>query len=161
MEPILKGIDKLNSWMMYAAALILGGTVVLILLEIVLWNLTKTSTLITDEYSAYGLAVMVFWGAGYTLKEDGHIRITLLVNSMPKKVSWFVTVIATLASSAFMGYLLYYLYKMIAGTFRYETTSGTLTNTPIWIPQALMFLGAVAFFLQVIASFSRALQQKK
>ncbi len=161
MERLLKGIDQINTWLMYAAAVILGSTILLILFEIFLWNLTETSTLITDEYSAYGLAAIVFFGAGYTLKEDGHIRITLLVNALPQKVSHWVTVLATLVSTLFMGYMLYYLYRMISATYRYQTTSGTLTNTLLWIPQAIMYLGAIGLFLQLIASSVRAIKDPK
>jgi TRAP-type C4-dicarboxylate transport system permease small subunit len=161
MEKLLKGIDQINTWLMYLAALILGGIVLLILFEILLWNLTEVSTLITDEYSAYGLAAIVFFGAGYTLKEEGHIRITLLVNMFPSKISRWITISATLLSTLLMGYMLFFLYKMIFATYRYQTTSGTLTNTLLWIPQAIMYLGAVGFFLQLIASSIRVITDRK
>ena len=156
MEKVLKGIDRLNNGLAYLAAVMLAAIVVLILLEIFLWNTFQVSTIIADEYSAYGLAALVFLGAGYTLRNDGHIRITLVVNHVPKAIAGFLKKLAPTISSLFMGYLLYYLYKMIAATYRYETTSGTLTDTPIWVPQAIMFVGAVAFFLQLLALTIRA-----
>lgn len=158
MEKLLKGIDRLNNGLAYLAAFMLAAIVLLILLEIFLWNVLEVSTIIADEYSAYGLAALVFLGAGYTLRKDGHIRITLIVNHVPEAVSKFLKRLAPTVSTLFMGYLLYYLYRMIAATYRYETTSGTLTETPIWIPQAVMFFGACAFFLQLIAVTIRAYQ---
>jgi len=156
METLLKGIDRLNDGLAYLAAIILAAIVILILLEIFLWNTFQVSTIIADEYSAYGLAALVFLGAGYTLRNDGHIRITLVVNHVPVATARFLKKLAPTISSIFMGYLLYYLFKMIASTYRYDTTSGTLTDTPIWIPQTVMFVGAVAFFLQLIALTIRA-----
>ncbi|NQU65306.1 MAG: TRAP transporter small permease [SAR324 cluster bacterium] len=158
MERLLKGIDRLNDGLAKIAAIVLAAIVVLILLEIFLWNTFQVSTIIADEYSAYGLAALVFLGAGYTLRNDGHIRITLIVNHVPEVFSRFLKRLAPTISSIFMAYLLYYLYKMIAATYRYNTTSGTLTDTPIWIPQVIMFVGAVAFFLQLIALTIRAYQ---
>jgi TRAP-type C4-dicarboxylate transport system permease small subunit len=43
----------------------------------------EKTTLIADEYSAYGLAAIIFLGAGYCLKEKGHIRITLVLGFCP------------------------------------------------------------------------------
>ncbi|MCG8339354.1 MAG: TRAP transporter small permease [Proteobacteria bacterium] len=156
MKQLLKAIDRINDAFAYLAAFILAAIVLLILFEIFLWNAFEVSTIIADEYSAYGLAALVFLGAGYTLRKDGHIRITLIVNHVPPGFSSFLKKLAPTVSTIFMAYLLYYLYRMIAATFRYETTSGTLTETPIWIPQAIMFVGAVAFFLQLVAVTIRA-----
>ena len=60
-----------------------------------------------------------------------------------------------------MGYLWYYLFKMVGATIRYQTTSGTLTNTPLWIPQLVMLIGAAAFTLQLLATTLRTGQAVK
>ena len=51
-----------------------------------------------------------------------------------------------------MGYLWWYLLKMVQATIRYNSTSGTLTNTPLWIPQTVMLIGAACFLLQLVAT---------
>lgn len=151
MKYLIKSIDTLNKWLMNISAWMLAATVGMILLEILLWNVFKETTLIADEYSAYLLAAMVFWGAGHTLQENGHIRITLFVNLLRPLPTLILNVIASCLTTILMGYLLYYLYRMIESTYRYETTSGTLSNTPIWIPQSLMWIGCAGFFLQLVA----------
>ena len=95
------------------SAVILGLMTLLILVEIFLWNAFEKTTLIADEYSAYGLAAIIFLGAGYCLKEKGHIRITLVLGFLPGTVSRIITFIATLITTAFMGYLWWYLFKMV------------------------------------------------
>ncbi len=156
MVGLLHYVDRLNRGMAFVAAIILGGTVLLILLEIFLWNFFQQTTLISDEYSAYGLAILVFWGAGLTLHEGGHIRIELILKLFPQRTADWIGVFATAIATGFMGYLLYYLYRMVASTWHYESTSGTLTNTPLWIPQSIMWLGAFAFFLQLLATTLRS-----
>jgi len=84
----------------------------LILLEILLWNLFKKTTLIADEYSAYGLAVLIFLGCGYTLKEKGHIRIELILNLLPERLAWFLKIIAGLVSTVLLGYITWQLGRM-------------------------------------------------
>ncbi len=152
MKTFVSFIERLNNWASWFSAVVLGLMTILILLEITLWNLFEKTTLIADEYSAYGLAAIIFLGAGYCLKERGHIRITLVLGFLPKKLSSVITFIATGITTAFMGYLWWYLLKMVKATIRYDSTSGTLTNTPLWIPQMVMLIGAAFFFLQLVAT---------
>jgi TRAP-type C4-dicarboxylate transport system permease small subunit len=143
-------IEKLSDWMAKISAVILGLMTVLILLEIFLWNTFEKTTLIADEYCAYGLAAVIFLGAGYCLKEKAHIRITLLLGFLPEKLSRIITCVATGLTTLFMGYLWWYLFRMVRSAMRYNSTSGTLTNTPLWIPQTVMLIGAAFFLLQLI-----------
>ena len=133
------------------SAVLLGLMTILILAEIFLWNVFDKTTLIADEYSAYGLAAIIFLGAGYCLKEKGHIRITLVLGLLPDRISRIITFVATGLTTVFMGYLWWYLFKMVGSAVRYESTSGTLTNTPLWIPQTVMLIGAACFTFQFLA----------
>ena len=56
---------------------------------------------------------------------------------------------------------MWYLFKMVKSAIRYESTSGTLTHTPLWIPQAIMLLGAGVFFIQLVAMSIRTCQAIK
>jgi TRAP-type C4-dicarboxylate transport system permease small subunit len=155
MNTLADQIEKLSQWAARLSAVILGLMTVLILVEILLWNALQKTTLIADEYSAYGLAAIIFLGAGYCLKEKGHIRITLVLVFLPNSLARVITFLATGLTTIFMGYLWWYLFKMVSATYRYQSTSGTLTNTPLWIPQTLMLVGAACFLLQLLATTVR------
>jgi len=140
------------------SAVILGLMAILILVEIAIWNAFEATTLIADEYSAYGLAAIIFLGAGYCLREKGHIRITIILGFLPSKIARIITFVATAVTTMFMGYLWWYLYKMMRSAFRYGSTSGTLTETPIWIPQLIMLIGAAVFLFQLFATTVKTFQ---
>lgn len=158
MNRIASLIDSLSNLAARLSAVVLGLMTLLILVEILLWNTAKKTTLIADEYSAYGLALIIFLGAGYCLKERGHIRITLVLGLLPPKLARVLTCISTAVTTVFFGYLWWYLLKMVQSTIRYQTTSGTLTNTPLWIPQVLMLVGAACFFIQFVGTTLRTYQ---
>ena len=105
MKTIISFVEKISDWTARISAVILGLMTLLILTEILLWNTVQKTTLIADEYSAYGLAAIIFLGAGYCLKEKGHIRITLILGLLPEKLARIITFIATGITTAFMGYL--------------------------------------------------------
>ncbi len=148
-------IETLSNWAARLSAVVLGLMTVLILVEILLWNTAKKTTLIADEYSAYGLALIIFLGAGYCLKERGHIRITLVLGLLPPRLARIITCLATIVTTVFFAYLWWYLFKMVQSTIRYQTTSGTLTNTPLWIPQVMMLVGAACFLIQFVGTTFR------
>ena len=156
MKTMIRYADALNDWMARISAVLLGLMCLLILVEILLWNAVQKTTLIADEYAAYGLAAIVFMGAGYCLKERGHIRITLVLHFLPARAAAWIACLATAATTCAMGYLWWYLFKMVSATYRYQSTSGTLTNTPLWIPQLLMLIGAAGFLLQLGATTLKA-----
>jgi len=158
MNTIVRIIENLSDWIARISAVTLGLMTILILVEIFLWNIFEKTTLIADEYCAYGLAAIIFLGAGYCLKEKGHIRITLVLGLLPEKVSRIITFLGSGVTTIFMGYLWWYLFKMVKATVHYNSTSGTLTNTPLWIPQSIMLIGAACFLIQVAATTVKTYQ---
>lgn len=149
MNTIVRITEAISDWAAKFSAVALALMTVLILVEIFLWNFFEKTTLIADEYCAYGLAAIIFLGAGYCLKEKGHIRITLVLGFLPEKLSRIITFVSTGITTVFMGYMWWYLFKMVRSAVRYESTSGTLTNTPLWIPQTVMLIGAACFLIQL------------
>jgi TRAP-type C4-dicarboxylate transport system permease small subunit len=158
MNTVIRIIETISNWAARVSAVMLGLMSILILVEIFLWNAFEKTTLIADEYSAYGLAAIIFLGSGYCLKERGHIRIPIILNLFPEKPTRVITFAATGVATLFMGYIWWYLFKMVQSTFRYDSTSGTLTNTPLWIPQTIMLIGAACFLLQMIGTTLRTYQ---
>ncbi|MBA3010329.1 MAG: TRAP transporter small permease [Proteobacteria bacterium] len=158
MKKLIRLADNLSQFAGKISAVILGLMTLLILVEIFIWNLFEKTTLIADEYSAYGLAAIIFLGAGYCLKEKAHIRITLVLGFLPPKAARIITFMATLITTAFMGYLWWYLFKMVQSAICYGSTSGTLTHTPLWIPQTVMLMGAGVFFVQLVATSMKTFQ---
>ena len=158
MHTIALAIERISDWAAKLSAVILFALTVLILLEILLWNLFEKTTLIADEYSAYGLAAIIFLGAGYCLKEKGHIRITLVLGFLPPKLARVIAFAATVLTTVFMGYLWWYLFLMVSSHYRYCSSSGSLTHTPLWIPQTLMLVGAACFLLQFVGTSVRVFE---
>ena len=95
-------------------------------------------------------AAIIFLGAGYCLKEKGHIRITLVLGFLPQRLAAVITFLASGLTTAFHGITCGGIcLKMVQATVRYHSTSGTLTQTPLWIPQTLMLVGAACFLIQL------------
>ncbi|WP_110684896.1 TRAP transporter small permease subunit [Salinicola aestuarinus] len=147
---LLRLSDRL-AWASAAlAALALALLFILMLSEIVARNLLGFSLGFTWEISGYLLGLIIFMASSWSLRNEKHIRITLLRENLPAAgVRWLDllatllgVVIATFFSAAFIGFCLQ--------TWHSGTVSSTPQQIPLIYPRLLMALGLIVFTLTLI-----------
>ncbi|MBI3993040.1 MAG: TRAP transporter small permease [Candidatus Lambdaproteobacteria bacterium] len=147
---ITRAVARISDYGGYVAALAVFLILVLVCTEVFLRTFLRSSTLIADEMSGYLNAVVLFLGLAYTLKEGGFIRVELvyvrLRGSLGLAVKWLIT----LSSLAYVGIVIVYMWKHIAYSYAFNVTSTDVTETPLYIPQFLMWMGAVILGLQLL-----------
>lgn len=140
-------------------ALALVVMLLLLLVEIVARNFLDTSTLIADEYSAYGLVVVGFLGLGRALATGSHVRVgaLLAVFAKRRKVRQALEVFSGLALLAFAVIGTYQLGALAIESWQRGTTAPTIMRTPLYVPQAIATLGffllgtsAISFLIRII-----------
>jgi TRAP-type C4-dicarboxylate transport system permease small subunit len=162
LRSILDAIDtlgRLDGWLGAAClvaltCLMLGEVLVRALSDIFPW--VPADIPVAWEYSSYLMAAAFTFGAAMTLRAGGHIRVTLvLARVTPATRRWMETVLAALGV-AFTGYL---ALAMVNFTWR-SFSSGQVSissESPLWVPQALVTFGIVLLVLQFVARFFQAL----
>ena len=162
LRSLLDAIDtlgRLDGWLGAAClaaltCLMLGEVLVRALSDIFPW--VPADIPVAWEYSSYLMAAAFTFGAAMTLRAGGHIRVTLvLARVTPATRRWMETVLAALGA-AFSGYL---AVAMVNFTWR-SFTSGQVSissESPLWVPQALVTFGIVLLVLQFVARFLQAL----
>jgi TRAP-type C4-dicarboxylate transport system permease small subunit len=162
LRSLLDAIDtlgRLDGWLGAAClvaltCLMLGEVLVRALSDIFPW--VPADIPVAWEYSSYLMAAAFTFGAAMTLRAGGHIRVTLVlarVSSATRR--WMETVLAALGV-AFTGYL---ALAMVNFTWR-SFSSGQVSissESPLWVPQALVTFGIVLLVLQFVARFFQAL----
>lgn len=133
------------------SALFMVLIVLLIGSEIVLRSLFNLSTLISDEYSAYFFVAMVLLGLAFTLKEEGHIRITLITSMVGKKAELVLEVIATLTAIALIFFAIYYSSIMVYDSWYLDIQADSISETPIYLTQMVIPVGLVMLEFQLVA----------
>ena len=113
------------------------------------------------EISGYLLVMIIALGLSYTLREKGHINITLVYSRLPKR---FKLWLASFNNIAFLGYtiILFLLcLHLFTESIRYKTISGTVMAFPIAPAQAAMPLGlfilGMLILCEIYISVKRAL----
>lgn len=162
LRAFLDGIDmlgRLDGWLGAAClvaltCLMLGEVLLRALSDIFPW--VPSDIPVAWEYSSYLMAAAFTFGAAMTLRAGGHIRVTLvLARVTPATRRWMETVLAALGV-AFTGYL---ALAMVNFTWR-SFSSGQVSissESPLWVPQALVTFGIWLLVLQFVARFFQAL----
>ncbi len=153
-QKIVFRISKLAA---QVSAVMLALMVGHILLEIVLRTVFDTSTFVLDEYIGYGVAAITYLSLAYALEEGSLIRVNILLvrlRGWPRRIVEYFCVIGTLAV---IGFVAAYFWRSLSRNWVRGAVSESLAETPLWIPETLVFVGMLLFWIQLFAYFVRLL----
>ena len=149
---IISIIEKISLIGAYISAFFMLLIVGIISSEILVRTLFNKSLLISDEYSAYFMVASIFFGLSYTLKQDKHIKITIITSRIKNpKISLIIDLIVYLIALAISVYACYFSFLMVNETRILDMRADSIVETPLWIPEISVFIGFLLLSLQIIA----------
>lgn len=102
-----------------------------------------------DAYAGYAIAAALFLALPQTLRRQEHIRVTLMLEKLPRgaraALEWW-SLGAGLALAAFMAF---YALRLVWVSRSMHDVSQGADATPLWLPQIAMALGCVGFALSL------------
>lgn len=112
--------------------------------------------IIAWEYSAYLMGAVFMFGAAAGLRAGSHVRVSILLANAGRGATLLLEVLSTAIGLAVSGFLAWSLLRFTLRAWETEQlSSGSLT--PLWIPDALLTLGAALLTLQMAARLLRIL----
>ena len=119
--------------------------------EIISRKLLGRSILWSTEIQLFTVACVSFLGLAYTLREEGHVRMTLIYSQLSKETQRVLDFVVTLVALAWTGYFAYALYLRTARAFvKHESTAGVI-DIPFWMGMIWMVVGAILLGLVLLA----------
>jgi len=110
------------------------------------------------DFTGFFLAAASFFALAYTLKQGGHIRVSLFIQRMPKRIRHFVEIWCCGLALAISVYFTWYTALLVVESFIYNDLSPGMIALPIWIPQLAMALGlavlCIALLDELITAFT-------
>ncbi|WP_028583144.1 TRAP transporter small permease subunit [Desulfogranum mediterraneum] len=141
----------------YLSGLFMLLIVLLIVVEIIARTLFNSSTLIGDEYSAYFFVVVVMAGLAFSMKEQAHIRISIIRGRLSRKGQRYLDLVVLAIALALSCFALYHAILMTYDVWDLGMTADSISETPIYIPQLVIPVGLLLFILQLASDFLRRL----
>jgi len=158
---ILELIDRLSRLDGWLGAACLAALTLLMLANITVRALSNVipwlpaDIPVAWEYSSYLMAATFTFGAAMTLRAGGHIRVSLVLAHLPPGPRRLLEIGAAVAAAVFVGFLAWSMMKFAWASFSRGQTSYA-SDTPIWLPQAVIAFGMLLLTLQFVARSVRA-----
>lgn len=78
-------IDNINEWVGRAVSWVTTGLVAVVFIDVVMRYMFNTSFVFTQELEWHLFGFIFLFGAGYTLRHDGHVRVDIIYQRLSTK----------------------------------------------------------------------------
>lgn len=139
-------IRRLLDFLYLASGILAAISLIAILLLIVVQMLARWTGEVfpgAPDYAGYAMAAASFLAFASALNHGAHIRVSILLNAVPKRLRWFLELWCFAIGAAVMWYFVYFAQRFVYWSWTYSDISQGQDKTPLWIPQSAMLIGAV------------------
>ncbi len=153
MEKTLRRIEK---GLLYVAMAAVFGMMCLTSVDAV-WRYAFNSP-ITGAYEItekYLMLIGIFLGMSYTYRGSGFIRVTILMERLPKAVKVPINYFAQLFSIVYLAILIWGTIEYAVRLHRQGMTLGSIYSLPQWVGAAFIPLGLILAGLFLLRDFPR------
>ncbi len=135
------------------------GMVLLMALIVALRYLFQTGSIAMQESVIYVNALIFTLGAGYTLKEQGHVRVDILYNRLGVKQKALVDLLGGLVFLLpFAGFIIWESWDYVSVSWRIREGSAELSGLPyVYLLKATIILLALLLIIQGISEILKAI----
>lgn len=93
------------------------------------------------QYAGYMMAAASFLAFASALNGGAHIRVSILLNSVPDRVKWLLEIWCFGIATAVIAYFVYYAYWFVYWSWKFNEVSQAQDASALWIPQSVMVTG--------------------
>ncbi len=166
MRKVLDTLYKGGGWM---AAFFIAAICILVVCQVCLNLLDRISSLLTGsaigltipsyaDFTGYFLAASSFLALAYTLREGGHIRVSLVINSFSPGLRRITEIWCLSLASCITLFFTWYCFTLTRESFTYNDLSPGMIAVPIWIPQSTLLLGLILLSVALIDELTQVLR---
>ena len=129
-----------------------------ILYEIVLRTVFSSSTFVLDEFVGYGVAAATFLALGHVLENGSLIRVNILLSRLSPGARRAMEALCASLTLAVVLVLTWFIWLRVARHWVRGSTSSSIAQVPLWIPEGAILLGLCVFALQLLAYLLRQIE---
>lgn len=143
-----------GAWVAASACALLSA---MLIVEVATTSFVNWSQPWAVEYSTYFQAMVLFAGSGWTFRQGGHIRVSLLLAALPRAWARLVDLLGTGFALGICGYLAVALVNQAMRTIELGSRSYYPSETPLAWPQGALAAAFVLLALSILARLVRLL----
>lgn len=165
---LLNRLYSISGWLAAACiamiCLLVVSQVALNLIDRLSGLLTGTAIGLTipsySDFTGFFLAAASFLALAHTLREGGHIRVTLLIGQLPVSMRKMMEVWCVGVAVCITLYFTWYTSRLVWESYSYNDLSTGMVAVPLWIPQSTMLIGLAVLAVALIDEFVTVIRGK-
>lgn len=114
----------------------------------------------STDYAGYAMAASSFFALAYTLNNNAHIRVSLILNCLSGRARHLADIWCLSVACFLAGYMAYYSIRNVQLSQLIHDISQGQDATPLWIPQTALAAGSVIFTIALVDHLVRTLKNK-
>ena len=126
--------------------------------EVVSRYVLRDPLILADEFGGYALVAITFLGLAYCARENGHIRITFLVERLRPANAGGIRLATLALGVAFVALAAWVSWQFLGDSFARNMRSNSMLMTPLKWPQMAIPAGFTLFALILLARLVKAVQ---
>lgn len=151
-ERLEKANNALGTGAVWLSGLLLVYVVCHVTVEIVARSFFDMSTHSMDEFVGDAVGAMTFLSLAHTFRNQRHVRVSILQSFAKGRLAIAVEIVCIVMTFAITAFVARYIFRTLARDWTRGTVSPTLTETPMWIIDGVIFAGLALFLLQLLTS---------
>ena len=145
-----KLFDQINFIMIIIAAILLVGMTFLVGTDITLRYLFYRPLGWVKEVSEYILVFLGFLVAAWILKDDGHVKMDLVLNNVSPRVQTMMNIITSIISIIVVFIITWFSLRVIIEFYQTRLVTPSVLEPPKWILITPIFVGSLLLAIQFI-----------
>lgn len=144
----------------FVAGIVLIAMTGYTIVEIVRRTVFGTSSNVLVEFIGYGLAAMTMLAASQTMRDGGLIRVNILLQFASPRMRQVLDAFCILCGISVLGFAAWYVFLDMQRSFTRDYETDSLIPLPLWLPPLGLFIGMVAFLVNMAAYLALVLANK-
>ena len=157
MDRFLNTVDRSSRLLEGFAVLLLFGFCGLMLAEVVARGFFGQSLAYSWEFSAFAMASVFLLASGRAIRTATHVRVSLILEAVPLRMRLVLDILANGIALIIVALIGFALFNALSTSFDRGLVSPTIVSTPLYIPQAVLVLGALQLWFDFLARLIRLL----
>lgn len=145
-----KWLEKVNRILGEISGLLIFVIAILSAIEVVARNIFNSPTVFTSDVSYYMLIWAIFLAGGYAFQENAHVRVDLVLNTMPTWLRKIVSSLSFLISIFFCSILLIYGWKFMVQCYEMKRLTYAMLPVLQWKLVISIVIGCVLMILTLV-----------
>jgi C4-dicarboxylate transporter DctQ subunit len=145
-----KIFDQINSIMVVVSTILILGLTFIVGADITLRYVFLRPLGWVKEVSEYILVALGFLVAAWILKDDGHVKMDLLLNKFSPKAQAVMNIITSIISTVVVLIVAWFTVRVMADFYRTKLVTPSVLEPPKWVLLIPIFVGSLLLAIQFI-----------